>query len=147
MRSLVIALVLILAVATATLAAYIPPAAYALGYGFPGQPPASGATGNYAILTPEFTITIPANFGPVLNRSTAVHVGTTPTTNPVVFNVSDNGTVIGTITIASSGAVTLATTGGTSKVIAAGHELRVTAPAVQDATLADVSITIAATRA
>lgn len=66
-------------------------------------------------------------------------VGTNPTTS-FVLDVQKNGTSIGSVTISTAGAFTFATTGGAVS-LAAGDQLKVVAPAVADATAADVSIT------
>ncbi len=66
------------------------------------------------------------------------------TTGSAALSVKKNGTQVGTATWAAAGtAATLAMASATS--FAAGDILTVTAPATADATLADVSMTIAAT--
>lgn len=63
-------------------------------------------------------------------------VGTNPTASFDIL-VKDDGTTIGTITVATGGAVTFVTAGGTAKVIAAGSTLTLVAPTVTDASVAD----------
>jgi len=71
----------------------------------------------------------------------------TAATAEAVFTVKDNGTSIGTITVAAAGTTgTFATTSG-EHTIDAGDVLTIEAPSSEDATLADVSITLYGARA
>lgn len=83
--------------------------------------------------------TIPANL-----VGTQVKVGTN-STGTVALDVQQNGTSIGTISIASTGVVTLTTTTGTAKSVAVGDIIKVVAPVTPDATLANVAATIKGT--
>lgn len=83
--------------------------------------------------------TIPANMS-----GTQVKVGTNATAT-FAIDVQQNGTSIGTISIATSGTATLTTTSGTAKPIAAGDVLKFVAPASADATIANVAIAVKGT--
>ena len=63
-------------------------------------------------------------------------IGTNPAAS-LELSVKDDGTEIGTITIATSGAFTFATTGGDPKTVAAGSLLTVVAPATPVASAAN----------
>lgn len=69
-------------------------------------------------------------------------VGTNPTAS-FDMSLKDDGVTIGTITVSTSGAFTFATSGGTAKTVSAGSVLTLTAPASVDATIANLSMTIA----
>ena len=71
-------------------------------------------------------------------------IGTTPAAS-LVLSVKDDGTEIGTITIATSGAFTFATTGGDPKSVAAGSLLTVVAPATPVASAANAVMTLVGT--
>jgi hypothetical protein len=83
--------------------------------------------------------TIPANMS-----GTKVDVGTNATAT-FAIDVQQNGSSIGTISIATSGTATLTTTSGTAKSIAVGDVLKFIAPASADATIANVAITVKGT--
>ena len=72
-------------------------------------------------------------------------VGTNPTTASITYTVLYDGSQIGTVAVSSAGAFTFATDGGTTKALAAGHRVTITAPSPADATCADVGITLVAT--
>lgn len=72
------------------------------------------------------------------------YVGTNPTAS-FAISVQDDGTEIGTITIATGGTFTFATTSGTAKTVAAGSRLDFVAPASTDATVANIAATLAGT--
>ena len=82
------------------------------------------------------TLVLPAN----LTGSVGV-VGTNPTAS-FVISIQDDTVEIGTITVATDGTFTFATTSGTEKTVAAGSILTFDAPATADATIADLSVTI-----
>jgi hypothetical protein len=71
-------------------------------------------------------------------------VGTNPTAN-LTYEVLKNGLTGGYVYISTSGAVTFETSGGAFTCVA-GDRLTVVAPTTQDATLADVAITLTGTR-
>jgi len=100
--------------------------------------PTIGAT--VFILTFTRTVTFAANFSGSYGT-----VGTNPSST-VGYTVKKNGTTIGTISISPFGLFTFATTGGTSQSVAAGDRLTIIAPNPNDATLADIGITLAGTR-
>lgn len=86
-------------------------------------------------------ITVPANMSGASG---------TAGTNPAAtfdIDVKDDGVTIGTVSISTGGAFTFTTTSGTSKSIAAGSEIRFTAPANSppEATIGGVSFVILAT--
>jgi len=66
--------------------------------------------------------------------------GSNPATNQV-FDISHNGSSVGSLTISSAGAITWATTGGALAVVA-GDEITIEAPAAPDAALVGVSATL-----
>ena len=61
------------------------------------------------------------------------------------LDVQQNGTSIGTISIATSGVVTLTTAGGTSKAVASGDVLHFIGPATADSTIANWAINLKGT--
>lgn len=86
-------------------------------------------------------VTFPANFsGSKLHASVAF-------TASKVFDLRKNGSSVGSCTVAAAGTTaTFTSTGGTAVNCAIGDRFEITTPAVQDATGADVSITMLATR-
>lgn len=86
-------------------------------------------------------VTFPANFA-----GSKLHAGVAATASKV-FDIRKNGSSVGSCTVAVSGTTaTFTSTGGTAVNFAIGDRLEITTPAVQDATLADVSITLLSTR-
>jgi hypothetical protein len=71
----------------------------------------------------------------------AGHIDTNPTAQ-LDIDVTDDGASIGTISVATNGAFTFATAGGSSKQVAAGSVIRFVAP---DATAAGIAATLIAT--
>lgn len=69
------------------------------------------------------------------------HCASNPTAT-AVFSVQKNGVSIGTITIATGGTFTFATTGSGLESFAAGDRLTIIAPSPADVTLATVSISL-----
>lgn len=67
-------------------------------------------------------------------------VGANPTSS-FVLAVARNGVAVGSITVATGGAIVFATIAG-ALVLVAGDVLRITAPAVADVTIANVAITL-----
>lgn len=63
-----------------------------------------------------------------------------------VLTVKKNGSAIGTITLATDGSATLATSGTGTEAFTAGDVLEIIGPAVPDASLADLSITLAGSK-
>lgn len=84
-------------------------------------------------------MTFPANLAGSVGR-----VGINPT---AAFNMllKDDGTTIGTISVATSGAFTFTTTGGTDKNVLAGSVLTLVAPTTVDATVENMSMTLVGT--
>jgi VCBS repeat-containing protein len=82
-------------------------------------------------------VNFPSNFSGSVGS-----VGTNPTAS-AVYTVKRNGSSVGTVTISTSGTFTFSTSGAVS--FASGDRMTIVAPSVQDATLADVAITLAGT--
>lgn len=75
------------------------------------------------------------------------YVGVNPTTAAAAFLIKRNGSSIGQVIIGTSGTASFTTNGpGDSQVFAAGDLLEVTAPTTQNASMADISITLVFTR-
>ena len=110
-----------------------------VAFAFGGRPAAS-ATVNLAMAAP---ITVPASL------TGTVVFDVTKATSPAVFTVNKisagTTTQLGTVTItsATNTSCTLAGAGGS---LSAGDALQLAAPASQDATLADVGITLLASK-
>lgn len=110
---------------------------YDLVSSLPGLP-GSGAL--VFLFTARMTINFAGNFA-----GSEGSVGVNPTST-ATYTVNKNGSSIGTIVVSTGGVVTFTTTSGTAKSLASGDRMTITAPSPQDATLADVAITIAGTR-
>lgn len=80
-----------------------------------------------------------------VNFSGSVALCTTPPTANAVFSLTRNGNQVGTLTLAPSGAYTFSSLGFTAVVFSAGDILALVSPYPQDATLADLSVTLTAT--
>lgn len=107
-----------------------------IAFFFTTAPTSSEVLGIYAAAD-DFTIA--ANMS-----GTQVSVGTNPTAT-FAIDVQKNGSTIGTISIATSGAVTLTTTSGTTKSISSGDIIKFVAPSSTDATIANVAVNIKGT--
>lgn len=105
-----------------------------LTFPYIGTPGASGTMGLYPC-TRSFTF--PANFS-----GSRGMVETNPGSD-FVIKVYRNGIEVGTITIASSGTFTFATTGGATVAFVAGDELRLNGPTAVG-TAVDISVTLLA---
>lgn len=114
-----------------------PPGSYPFGFWFSATP-AGGQVLLIDVASRSFSL--PANFAGAIDYS----VGTNPTAD-FAMDVQRNGATIGTLTVATDGTLSATTTGGTAKAIAAGDTIRVIAPAVADATAADMAFTITGT--
>jgi VCBS repeat-containing protein len=115
----------------------VPGGPYDVAGGLPGLP---GAGATVLIFTAVRAVAFPANFS-----GSRGSVGVNPTAT-AAYTIKNGSTTIGTISISTGGAFTFTTTSGTSKSLAAGDRLTVIAPGSQDATLSDVSFTLAGTR-
>jgi hypothetical protein len=81
-------------------------------------------------------VTFPADFAGSVGG-----VGTNPTAGYVV-TVKDDGTTIGTITVATGGGLTFATVGGTAQVVAVGSRLSFESQATADASVENGTFTL-----
>ena len=97
----------------------------------PGLPGAGAVVALQPVATP---FTLPAGLA-----GSEMAAGTAATAN-ATFAVFKNGAAVGSAQISSAGVVTL--TAAAAVAFGAGDVLSVTAPAVQDATLADVGLTL-----
>lgn len=92
------------------------------------------ASETISIIIADVPFTIPANFA----GAQYVNVGTPPAAT-FTITINKNGSPIGTITISTAGAVTLATTGGLAQNVAAGDKITFVAQASVDASIANVA--------
>lgn len=104
-------------------------------FGFKATPTA-GLTLDTVMVTRN--ITIPANMAGSLGK---VFVLPTATFDMLL---KDDGATIGTISVSTAGVFTFTTVGGTDKFVALGSELSLHAPAVADATIQNLTMTILA---
>ena len=112
-------------------------AVYDIGGFSQGKPDASSSM--FRLVAPR-AFTLPANLaGSIAKAGTAATAST-------VFIIKKNGTQIGSMTFAASSS-TGAFTFASQVSVAVGDIIDLVAPATQDATLSDVSVTIAATLA
>lgn len=99
--------------------------AYDIRGGFNSVPTSSQILDTVPIVTEvDFAAAFSGSIGKIAINPTA----------SFVVDVLDDGVVIGTITISTSGVFTFATTSGTAKTVAAGSFLEFRAPATVDAT-------------
>jgi len=112
-----------------------------------GMPSAGQLVMIYTVAEP---ITIPANFASPTSRGSvpSTNYPTGSATYTVYKSVSPYTTLvqIGTIVINTSGVFTFTTTGGVAIPLNTTDRITIVAPAIQDVTLANVGITVAATR-
>lgn len=104
--------------------------------------PGDGQMIHFALID-DVPITIPSGF-----TGTKSYVGTNPASTAVFtlyYVRSGSPTSIGTLSISTGGTVTLTSSSGYTS--SSGDTLRMTAPSPQDATLADVCLTVEAARA
>ena len=92
----------------------------------------------------KFIIPRPLLIPPDLADS-AVHVDTAPDSDFAIV-MTRNGVAIASITVDDDASATLATTANAPVTIAAGDVIRFLAPATPDASIAGISLTIAAGR-
>jgi len=107
--------------------------AYDIPLAFEGVPAVSQVMGR--VIIPR-AVTLPANFEFSIGA-----IGINPTASMVV-DITDDGTSIGTATIATDGTFAFATPGGLAITIAPGSLLEFVAPAVADATAAHITFTL-----
>lgn len=103
----------------------------------PGLP---GVGAVILLLTFTRTVVFPGNFS-----GSAGTVGTNPTST-ATYTVKKNGSSIGTVVVSTGGSVTFTTTSGATETFNSGDRMVITAPSPQDATLADVAVTLTGTR-
>jgi hypothetical protein len=104
---------------------------------YPGLPDASALLTRVPVAR---AIDFPADFAGSYAKASAAATGS------VDFDVTKNGSTIGTINFNTSATGTFTTSGGSAQSLAAGDVLAITAPGSPDATLADVGIVLAGTR-
>jgi hypothetical protein len=109
---------------------------YDIGLFIPGQPAASAMV---------FQFVVPRAIGFPVNLVGSLAKAGTAATSAASFTLRKNGSNIGTIDFAGGAAAGTFTLAG-GAVFAAGDVLEMLAPSPQDATLADVSITLLAAR-
>jgi hypothetical protein len=107
--------------------------AYDFGFVKAETPSSSEVIGKVVI---PRAITLPADLA-----GAAGHVDTNPTAQFDV-DLTDGGSSIGTISIATNGTFTFTTVDNTAKAIAAGSVVRFVAPASTDATVAGIAVTL-----
>lgn len=109
---------------------------YDIGLFIPGQPAASAMVFQFVV---SRAISFPVNLAGSLAKAG------TAATSAAAFTLRRNGANIGTIDFAAGSATATFTLAG-GAAFAAGDVLEILAPSPQDATLADVSITLIASR-
>lgn len=122
----------------AAISSYVGSAPYDVGFYANGLP---GDAATVMKFTAARAFTLADNFA-----GSVGHVTVNPSLS-AAFDVKKNGGSIGTITVSTLGVVSFSTVGATPETFAIGDRIEVTAPTPQDATLADVSISFAGTRA
>ena len=109
---------------------------YDITFAYPGAPPNATVL---QLICFSRAVAMSGNFA-----GSSGHCGGNPTST-AIFTVYKNGVQIGTVTIATGGGFTFATTGGAAQSFASGDTLSVLTPAT-DATLSSVTMTFAGTR-
>jgi Right handed beta helix region len=107
--------------------------------GIGGKPAAGQLVGIY---TAAASFIFPANFA---SPNSYGSCGTNPTAT-ATYSIYKNGSLIGNVAVSTSGVFTFTTVGGTSVTFNAGDRLTIVAPGSQDATMADVGMTLVGTR-
>jgi hypothetical protein len=107
-----------------------------IAFFFTTTPTASEVLGIYPAVD---AFTLPANLA-----GTQVKVGTNPAAT-FAIDIQQNGATIAGISVATGGAVTLTTVGGTAKAIAPGDVIKAVAPGTADTTIANVAVNIKGT--
>lgn len=110
---------------------------YDLGFFVPGKPDAGGLVLKYVAAR---AIVIPGNMA-----GSRGNVSTNPTST-MAFDVQKNGSSTGSISISTGGTFTFTTSSGNPISLAAGDRLSIVAPNPQDATGADVAVSIIGSR-
>jgi hypothetical protein len=108
---------------------------YDMRFGFTSSPTSSEVIDSVQIVR---DLTIPANMVGSIGK-----VGVNPTAT-FIMELKDDGVVIGSISVSTSGVVTFSTTSGTEKVVVTGSELTLVAPVSVDATIENFSMTLLA---
>lgn len=105
---------------------------------YPGLPDAAAIALRVPVAR---AVTFPADFSGSYGRASAAATGS------AAFDVTKNGTTIGTVTFgAGQSTATFTTAGNAVQTLAAGDVLAITCPGSADASLADVGIVLAGTR-
>lgn len=82
----------------------------------------------------------------IINQGNCISSASTPATAAAVFNINDNGTLIGTISFAAAGIVGVVALTTSPYTLNQGNILTVVAPLTPDTTLADVNVSLGGTR-
>lgn len=106
---------------------------YDLGMDFLGKPTDAQVIARWIVLR---EITMPADFS-----GAGGNIITNPT-GALVIDIKDDGTTIGTISIATDGVFTFTTVSGTEKVVVAGSIVTAIGPGTADATGEDIVFTL-----
>ena len=109
---------------------------YDVTFAYPGAPPNATVL---QLICFRLAVAMSGNFA-----GSTGHCGGNPTST-AVYTVYKNASPIGTVTIATSGGFTFATTAGAAQSFVAGDTLSILTPAA-DATLSSVTMTFAGTR-
>jgi hypothetical protein len=109
---------------------------YDVTFAYPGAPPNATVL---QLICFRLAVAMSGNFA-----GSTGHCGGNPTST-AVYTVYKNASPIGTVTIATSGGFTFATTSGAAQSFVAGDTLSILTPAA-DATLSSVTMTFAGTR-
>lgn len=110
---------------------------YDVIFSLQGLPPLNTT---YPVVVFELQVTFPIDFS-----GSEVGVLTKPTA-PATYTVKKNGITVGTVVIAADGTFAFSSTVSEATVFSIGDMLTITTPNPQDATLADVAITLAGIR-
>lgn len=106
---------------------------YDLGMDFAGKPTNAQVIAHWIVIR---GIVMPADFSGAAGK-----IETNPT-GALAIDIKDDGTTIGTVSIATNGAFTFTTVSGTAKTVSAGSVVTAIGPGTADATGADISFSL-----